>query len=42
MRRYEDFVGLTEVKAAQERVVRAEARFVEEQERRRDMQTQIK
>ncbi len=42
MRRYEDFVGLTEVKAAQERVVRAEGDFSAEQERRRETQTQIR
>ncbi len=42
MRRYENFVGLTEVKAAQETVVKAEVDFVKEQERRREMQVQIR
>ncbi len=42
MGRYEDFVGLTEVKAAQEKVVRAEREFSREQEKRREAQLQIR
>jgi len=41
MRRYENFVGLTEVKAAQAKVVEAEKAFVAAQERRREAQGQI-
>merc|ERR1719481_1849033 len=41
MKRYEDFVGLTEVKAAQARVVEAEKRFINTQELRRESQSKI-
>jgi len=41
MKRYENFVGLTEVKAAQARVVETERRFIETQEARREAQTKI-
>ena len=35
MKRYENFVGVTEVKAAQARVVETERKFIETQEARR-------
>merc|ERR1719481_290318 len=41
MKRYEDFVGLTEVKAAQARVVEAEKRFINTQELRRESQANL-
>ena len=41
MKRYENFVGLTEVKAAQARVVERERKFIEQQELRREAQTKI-
>jgi DNA-binding HxlR family transcriptional regulator len=41
MKRYENFVGLTEVKAAQARVVESERKFVETQEMRREAQIKI-
>merc|ERR1719348_1721325 len=41
MKRYEDFVGLTEVKAAQARVVEAEKRFINTQELRRKSQANL-
>lgn len=41
MKRYENFVGLTEVKAAQARVVESEKRFIEMQEKRRESQQNI-
>ena len=41
MKRYENFVGLTEVKAAQGKVVQMEKAFVETQELRRDLQMQV-
>lgn len=41
MKRYENFVGLTEVKAAQARVVEAERRFIQMQEKRREAQHQV-
>jgi len=41
MKRYENFVGLTEVKAAQARVVERERKFIEQQELRREVQTKI-
>lgn len=41
MKRYENVVGLTEVKAAQARVVRSEKRFVETQDLRREAQARI-
>ena len=41
MKRYENFVGLTEVKAAQARVVERERKFIEHQELRREAQTKI-
>ena len=41
MKRYENFVGLTEVKAAQTRVVERERKFIEQQELRREAQTKI-
>ena len=39
--RYENFVGLTEVKAAQARVVECEKKFIETQEMRREAQKMI-
>jgi len=41
MQRYENFVGLTEVKAAQARVVESEKRFIQMQEKRRETQSEI-
>ena len=41
MKRYENFVGLTEVKAAQGKVVQMEKAFVETQELRRDLQMKV-
>ena len=41
MKRYENFVGLTEVKAAQARVVKYERKFIETQEFRREAQSKI-
>ena len=41
MKKYEDVVGLTEVKAAQARVVECERRFVETQDLRRESQAKI-
>ena len=41
MKRYENFVGLTEVKAAQARVVERERKFIEQQELRREAQAKI-
>jgi len=41
MKRYENFVGLTEVKAAQARVVESEKKFIETQEMRREAQIKI-
>ncbi|XP_023341990.1 uncharacterized protein LOC111711784 isoform X4 [Eurytemora carolleeae] len=41
MKRYENFVGLTDVKAAQARVVESEKRFIEMQEKRRETQGNI-
>ena len=41
MCRYENFVGLTEVKAAQARVVECEKKFIETQEMRREAQKMI-
>jgi len=41
MKRYENFVGLTEVKAAQARVVECERKFIETQEMRRELQLKI-
>ena len=41
MCRYENFVGLTEVKAAQARVVECEKKFIEIQEMRREAQKMI-
>ena len=41
MKRYENFVGLTEVKAAQARVVEREKKFIEQQELRREAQAKI-
>ena len=41
MKRYEDFVGLTEVKAAQAKVVQLEKDFVDIQERRREIQMEM-
>jgi len=41
MKRYENFVGLTEVKAAQARVVECERKFIETQELRREAQKGI-
>jgi len=38
MKRYENFVGLTDVKASQAKVVQCEARFIEMQEKRRESQ----
>ena len=42
MKRYENFVGLTEVKAAQGKVVQMEKDFVETQELRRDLQMKVR
>ena len=41
MKRYENFVGLTEVKAAQARVVEREKKFIDQQELRREAQAKI-
>ncbi len=41
MKRYENFVGLTEVKAAQALVVREEKLFIQSQEQRRTAQTEL-
>jgi len=41
MKRYENVVGLTEVKAAQARVVECERKFIETQEMRREAQKMI-
>ena len=41
MKRYENFVGLTEVKAAQARVVERERKFIQQQELRREAQAKI-
>jgi len=41
MKRYENFIGLTEVKAAQARVVECERKFIESQEMRREAQIKI-
>ena len=41
MKRYENFVGLTEVKAAQALVVKEEKLFIQAQEQRRSTQTAI-
>ncbi|XP_013785453.1 coiled-coil domain-containing protein 51-like isoform X2 [Limulus polyphemus] len=41
MKYYEDFIGLTEVKAAQDKVLQAERKFNDTQELRRDRQQQI-
>lgn len=41
MQRYENFVGLTDVKAAQARVVKYEKKFIETQEIRREAQSKI-
>ncbi|KAI8764183.1 coiled-coil domain-containing protein 51 [Biomphalaria glabrata] len=41
MMMYEDFVGLTEVKQAQEKVVNAEQKFLQVQEDRRNMQQEL-
>eukprot|EP00092_Neocalanus_flemingeri_P023471 GFUD01025451.1.p1 GENE.GFUD01025451.1~~GFUD01025451.1.p1 ORF type:complete len:590 (-),score=165.01 GFUD01025451.1:130-1899(-) len=41
MKRYENFVGLTEVKASQARVVECERKFIETQEMRREAQIKI-
>merc|ERR1712071_550029 len=41
MLKYEDFNGLTEVKAAQNRVLEAEGRFIKSQEERREAQMSI-
>ena len=41
MKRYENFVGLTEVKAAQARVVERERKFIDQQELRREAQVKI-
>ncbi|XP_005109423.1 mitochondrial potassium channel-like [Aplysia californica] len=41
MQMYEDFVGLTEVKHAQDKVVKAEQQFLQVQEDRRTMQQEI-
>ena len=42
MKRYENFVGLTEVKAAQGKVVQMEKEFVETQELRRELQMKVR
>ena len=41
MKRYENFVGLTDVKAAQARVVERERKFIDQQELRRESQAKI-
>ena len=41
MKRYENFVGLTEVKASQGKVVQMEKEFVETQELRRELQMKV-
>ena len=41
MKRYENFIGLTEVKASQARVVECERKFIESQEMRREAQIKI-
>jgi len=41
MKRYENFVGLTDVKAAQARVVESEKRFIQMQDKRREAQASI-
>jgi len=41
MKRYENFVGLTEVKAAQARVVECERKFIDTQDMRREAQMKI-
>ena len=41
MQRYENFVGLTDVKGAQARVVKYEKKFIETQEIRREAQSKI-
>ncbi|XP_040571437.1 mitochondrial potassium channel [Lepeophtheirus salmonis] len=41
MRRYEKFVGITEVKIAQHRVITAEQEFIQSQEHRREVQSKI-
>ena len=41
MKRYENFVGLTEVKAAQARVVECERKFIDTQDMRREAQVKI-
>lgn len=41
MKRYENFVGLTEVKAAQARVVESEGKFIEVQQMRREIHVKI-
>jgi len=41
MQRYENFVGLTDVKAAQARVVKYEKKFIDTQEIRREAQSKI-
>ena len=41
MKRYENFVGLTEVKAAQARVVERERKFIQQQELTREAQAKI-
>ena len=41
MKRYENFVGLTEVKAAQARVVECERKFIDTQDMRREAQIKI-
>ena len=42
MKRYENFVGLTEVKAAQGKVVQMEKAFVETQELRRELRAGLR
>ena len=42
MKRYENFVGLTEVKAAQGTVVQMEKAFVETQDLRRELQMKVR
>ena len=42
MKRYENFVGLTEVKAAQGKVVQMEKAFVETQDLRRELQMKVR
>ena len=41
MKRYENFVGLTEVKASQGKVVQMEKEFVDTQELRRELQMKV-